>query len=215
MSTPTLLPQDVGIEKARPLDLFFDLVFVYAVSQITGIIAHPHNGYDYLQAILAGLTIAALYNAFLWLTSNTKFKNHLDVYLMLLAMGGFFVLALSAPTVRGPGGIAFGLATLLLNALHTFMFLRVENSSAQAIREVAPYNLTSALLVFYAAFAPGLWHWGLWIAAIVAYAIPIAKRNSRVYRFSLSPCTSWSGTACWSLSPWAKASWAWAWGPKT
>lgn len=189
MSVPSLPPQDVGIQKARPLDLFFDLVFVFAVSQIAGLIAHPHGFSDYLQAFLTGWAIVGMYNAFVWLTSNLDFKegSDWDGWLMLLAMGCFFVMALNVPTVHGAGGIPFGLAVFVANAIHFFMFSRVRNSSAQAIWDVAPFNLASTLMVLFAGFTSGPWHWVLWLASGAVYILAFSRRSPNRYQFSLSP----------------------------
>lgn len=187
--SPSLPPQDVGIQKARPLDLFFDLVFVFAVSQVAGLIAHPHGLTDYVQAFLTGWAIVGMYNAFVWLTSNLNFEegSDWDGWLMLLAMGCFFVMALNVPTVHGAGGIPFGLAIFVANAIHFFMFTRVPNSSAQAIWDVAPFNFASTLMVLFAGFVSGPWHWVLWAASAAIYVVAFGKRSPNRYQFSLSP----------------------------
>lgn len=71
----SLTPQDAGIEKVSNIELFLDLVFVYAVTQITGLIAHPHGLTAYWQATLIFLSLMWIYDGFAWLTSNTRIEG--------------------------------------------------------------------------------------------------------------------------------------------
>ncbi|WP_243398412.1 low temperature requirement protein A [Deinococcus koreensis] len=185
MTAPTSGPQETSVQRVRPLELFFDLVFVYTITHLTNLIAHPHGALDYLQAALIFLSLMWMYDGFVWLSSNLELDADAEYWLMFAAMVTFFVMALGIPTIRGDGGVVFGLGLLLVTALHTGLFSRSATSSAQAIWGIAPYNFASALLVFSAAFVGGVWHWALWLAAIGVLILATLKRREQA--FALSP----------------------------
>lgn len=177
--------QDAGVESTRPVELFFDLVFVFAVTQLSAVVAHPSGALTYVQAGLMFLSLMWMYDGYVWLSSNLDFESDLDSWLYFLAMAGFLVMALGIPDVRGAGGPPFGLGLLLVTVIHAVIFSRVPNTSARAIAQIAPYNLASAGLVLASTFSAGTLHWALWIAGIGAPVIATVFRRER--SFALSP----------------------------
>ena len=84
-------------ERVGPLELFFDLVFVFAITQVTAYIAKdPH-----WETLFRGLMILAVvwwaWVAYSWLT-NTLDTERDDVRIvMFVAMAAMFVVSLSIP----------------------------------------------------------------------------------------------------------------------
>ncbi len=178
-------PQDAGIQRATTIELFFDLVLVFAATQLTSLIGHPHGPEDYLKAGLVFVSLLWIYDGFVWLTSNLEVQTRRERWLMFVAMAGFFLMALGIPTIFGAGGLPYALGLLLVTGIHTALFARATNSSAAAIWGVAPYNFGSALLILAAAFAPLPWRWALWGAAVLLLIMVSLLR--RETQFSLSP----------------------------
>lgn len=104
---------------------------------------------------------------------------------MFAAMVGFFLIALAIPSVAGGGGILFAGGLLLVTFIHALLFTRTATSSARAIYGIAPYNFGSALMVFYAAFAPHPWNLLVWTFGILILVLGIFRRTES--GFSLSP----------------------------
>lgn len=195
-SRSTAAPQDAGIRQVGTIELFFDLVLVFAATQITGLIGHPHGPADYLKAVLVFLSLMWIYDGHLWLTSNVAIQERRDRWLFFVAMAGFFVMALGIPSVFGPGGLpyALGLGLGLVTAIHAVLVGRAANSSAAAIRGVAPYNLASAALVLTAALVPEVWRWPLWGARWPCFwSTPCAATKAAS---ASAPSILWSATAC-------------------
>jgi len=180
-----LVPQDAGIEKVRPVELFLDLVFVFTISQITGLVAHPHGLTSYLQAALVFASLMWIYDGFAWLTSNITFSRDFESWLMFAAMVGFFLMAVAIPTVAGRGGVLFAAGLLLVTLIHALMFTFTSTSSARAIYSVAPYNFASALLVLAAGVVPHPWNLVLWTLGIGLLVGAVLSRSE--VQFSLSP----------------------------
>src|SRR5580765_2596611 len=88
-----------GIQRVSNIELFFDLVFVFTLTQLTGLVVHPHDLSDYLKALLVFVTLMWIYVGYAWLTNNIAIQNRSQRLLLFTSMASFFVMALSIPEV--------------------------------------------------------------------------------------------------------------------
>jgi low temperature requirement protein LtrA len=152
--------------RVSTLELFFDLVFVFTITQVTELIIHATAPLDALKALLVLMMTWWMYGGYAWLTNNVGTDQPLNRVLVLLAMGGFLVMALAIPQAFGAAGLIFGCAYLLVNLIHAALFTRAPNlSSARAIWRIAPFNVGTALLIVLAGLINASWSWVLWVAA--------------------------------------------------
>ncbi len=184
MSAPAA-PQEPAVQKVSPLELFFDLIFVFAVTQVTSLVTHPHELAEYAKAVLVFFTLMWMYDGFAWLTSNVLVRSDWDYSLLAVAMASFMVMSLAIPTVFGAGGLVYGVGLVVVILVHAVMFRTAPNSSSKAILDVVPYNLGMAGLVIGATFVPQDLRLPMW-AATVALAV-VATLLRREGRFELSP----------------------------
>jgi low temperature requirement protein LtrA len=169
--------------RVSTLELFFDLVFVFIVTQVTHLVAHAHGTPDLLRAFLILAVTWWMYGGYAWLTNNIDLGGTATRLLMLAAMAGFLLMALSIPRVASRDGVAFALALLFVVLVHAALFTHAPNASARAIFRVAPFNVACALLVLAAALL-SQWNLVLWCAALLA---PLSSTLARVERgFALS-----------------------------
>src|SRR3954464_14699107 len=92
-------------EEARvsTLELFFDLVFVFTITQLTTVLAHHPNGVGVLRVALMLVVIWWMYGGYAWLT-NVVAPDRLAYQLLLLGgMAAFLVISLAIPTAFGSG----------------------------------------------------------------------------------------------------------------
>ena len=124
---PRLLPVT---EEARvtPIELFFDLVFVFSLTQVTALMGHDLSGH----AILRGLLVLALlwwcWVGYAWLGNVVQAEEGLGRAAMFSAMAAMFVMALAVPEAFDdlPGGldgpVVVACAYLAVRLLHLAMF---------------------------------------------------------------------------------------------
>lgn len=151
------------------LELFFDLVFVFVITQVTALIT-PAAGWGGLgrAALVLALTWYA-YNGFAWLTNNvapTTLSTRLPLF---AAMACFLAMAVVVPEAFGSGAWVFALSYVAVVLIHAVQFARSSmGTSAVAIRSILPVNLVIAgLLVVAAAVGPEFgWVW--WCLSVVA-----------------------------------------------
>jgi low temperature requirement protein LtrA len=167
---PTTRTAALSDEIVTPLELFFDLVFVFTITQLTGLLAKDPTPTGFLQMVLIFGNVWWMYGGYAWLT-NAVPPRELGVRLLLLVgMGGFLVVALAIPTAFAGGGLAFGLGYLLVTLVHTGVFLRTTQQSAiKAVMALGPFNLTTAGLLVVAGIVNGPARWVLFGAGFVLH----------------------------------------------
>jgi low temperature requirement protein LtrA len=168
--------------RVSTLELFFDLVFVFTITQVTHLVTDAHGATDLLRAFLVLAVTWWMYDGYAWLTNNVGTDRTAARLLLLLGMGGFLVMALATPKVAGRDGLAFGLAYLGVVVVHGSLFLSAPNSSARAMYRVAPFNVTAALFLVAAALAPAQWNLALWVGALLILLTTILARGDRGFQ---------------------------------
>ncbi len=167
------------------LELFFDLVFVFTITQLTAVLAHEMTVTGGFQVVLMLGVIWWMYAGYVWLTNAVRADRAERRALLLGGMGAFLILALAIPQGFGDGGPAFGIAYLVVVLVHTALFARTTNADTlRAVLGLVPFNLVTAALVLIGGIAGGTAQYVLWSLAFVCeWITPRLMRGG----FSISP----------------------------
>ena len=108
----------VGEERASPLELFFDLVFVFALTQVARVIAADPSfgGFARAAVLLAALWYAWI--CFAWLTNSVDLEDTIERVGVLLGAGASFLVALAVPAALSEDVWLFVGAYFALRVLH-------------------------------------------------------------------------------------------------
>ncbi len=152
-----------------PLELFFDLVFVFGFTQVTTVLSDnpTWSGVGHGLLILTALWWA--WAAYAWLTNTVDPGEGAVWGTIVVAMAAMFVAALAVPDAFGLHGVVFGAAFLIVNVMHLALYAlaaRGDRALSAAIVRVAPAALGGAILILAAGFADGRLKTILWLAAI-------------------------------------------------
>jgi low temperature requirement protein LtrA len=164
-------------QRVTPLELFFDLVFVFAFTQVTTVLSDnpTWSGLGHGLLILGALWWA--WAAYAWLTNTVDPGVGAVWAAMLVAMAAMFVAALTVPDAFGSDGVLFGVAFLIVNVMHLALYAlsaRGDPDLLAAILRVAPSALLGAVLIILAGFVDGGLKPLLWLAALaVGYLGPL------------------------------------------
>jgi low temperature requirement protein LtrA len=156
-------------QRVTPLELFFDLVFVFGFTQVTTVLSDDPTwgGLGHGLLILAALWWA--WAAYAWLTNTVDPDVGAVWGAMLVAMAAMFVAALAVPDAFGRHGVVFGVAFLIVNVMHLTLYAlgaRRDRELLAAILRIAPLALTGAALILAAGFVHGALRPTLWLAAL-------------------------------------------------
>lgn len=168
--------------RVSTLELFFDLVFVFTITQVTHLVTDAHGLTDLVRAFLVLAVTWWMYDGYAWLTNNVGTERTTPRLFLLLGMAGFLIMALATPRVADRDGLAFGVAYLAIVLVHAGLFLHAPNSSARAMYRVAPFNVGGALLIIAAGVAPASWNLALWVAALLTLLTAIVMRGDRGFQ---------------------------------
>jgi low temperature requirement protein LtrA len=154
------------VERVSTLELFFDLVFVFTITQLTAVISDDPTLRGLLRVALMLGVIFYMYGGYAWMTNAVAADRAARRLLLLGGMAGFLVLALAIPRAFSEGDVAFGIAYLVVVCIHTGLYSRTtERLTVRALLRLAPFNLLSALLVLAAVVVEGTAAYLLWAAA--------------------------------------------------
>ena len=107
-----------GEERVTPLELFFDLVFVFALTQVTGFLAANESPEGLLRGTLLFTALWWAWEAYAWLT-NTLDPEEGAVRLAVFATtGAMLIVALATPSAFGQEALVFGVAYFVVRVLH-------------------------------------------------------------------------------------------------
>ncbi|GAB3858571.1 low temperature requirement protein A [Dactylosporangium cerinum] len=166
--------------RVSTIELFFDLVFVFTVTQFATVLVKHVDVTHALRVLLMLGIIWWMYAGYAWLTNAVAPSSTLRRTLLLTGMAGFMVIALSIPFAFDGDGWAFGVGYVIVTAVHSALFLQADDNASigAAIAGLAPINGTAALLVLVGGFLDGPWHYGLWTAAFaLVIAAPYLQRS--------------------------------------
>ena len=104
--------------RVSTLELFFDLVFVFTITQLTAVIGEHTGAAGLARAVLMLGLIWWMYGAYAWLTNAVAPNSTPRRLLLLGGMAAFFVQALAIPTAFDGAGLAFGIGYLAVVVVH-------------------------------------------------------------------------------------------------
>lgn len=168
-----------GGARASSLELFFDLVFVFTVTQVALIVVREPGWPAAGQAFLELAVVYWMYGGFAWLTNTIGSGRPRARVVLLLGMAAFLLVSLAVPRAFGADGVLFGWAYLLLNVVHlTGFVIGGVPYATRAMLRIGPANLVAAGLVIAAGYAGAPWHWWLWLtAAVVQLLSPLPRHG--------------------------------------
>jgi low temperature requirement protein LtrA len=149
--------------RVTTLELFFDLVFAFTLTQLTAVLDGGLGAVAIVRVLLVFGLLWWMYEGYAWLTNARPPVHAVERILLLIGMAGFLIVGLAIPRGFDGDGTVLGLGYLLVVVVHAVLYYRV---NANIIR-VAPFNIASALLVTIAGLTGGAVRYLLWVAALV------------------------------------------------
>jgi low temperature requirement protein LtrA len=170
--------------RVTPRELFFDLVFVFAFTQVATLLADDPTFAGIGRGVLVLATLWWAWSAYAWLTNIVDPEEGLVGVALLVALLAMFVAALVVPGVFDDEGVLFGAAFLVVCAMHVALYAlagRGNRDLLGAVRRVAPWNLLGATLILVAGFTDDVRTW-LWLAALACSYVGAALSGSTGWR---------------------------------
>ena len=155
--------------RVTPRELFFDLVFVFAFTQVATLLADDPTFAGVGRGVLVLAALWWAWSAYAWLTNVLDPEEGAVGAALLVALIAMFVAALAVPGVFTDDGVLFGAAFLVVCSMHAVVYSLAGHGNTDLLRAVlrlAPWALLGATLILIAGFTNGARVW-LWLAALV------------------------------------------------
>jgi low temperature requirement protein LtrA len=166
------------------VELLWDLVFVFAVTQVTTLLSHQLNwaGFGRGMEILALVWWA--WSAFVW-AANAEESDSMSLRLCLLVATGFiFIAGLAIPQAFGAEGLLFAVTYAVVRFLHLVLYADASRRGNAAWSAIVGFAITVALgmaLLIAGALVHHGWRIALWAAALaIDYAGPAWLTRERL-----------------------------------
>jgi low temperature requirement protein LtrA len=157
-------------ETVTPLELFFDLVFVLALTQCTALMSADPTWSGLAKGLLVLGVLWWSWVGYAWLTSTVDPEEGAVRLVMFAAMAAFLVAGLCVPNAFGDAALTFAVAYGFVRVAHIALFLLASRDDPLFRASVVGLAVSTAIgvgLLVAASFADGVLQGGLWALALV------------------------------------------------
>jgi len=168
-----------GVEqRATSLELFYDLVFVFAVTQVSHLLLEHLTWEGVGQSALVLLVVWWSWNYTTWVTNELDPESIVVRLLLIALMLGSLLMAIAIPEAFGEQALLFaGSYVAIQVGRHTFLtFVAAERGTPEARRagRILVWFAAAGVLWIAGALADGSARTALWLAALALdYGAPL------------------------------------------
>lgn len=186
-----LIREEQNEARVTPLELFFDLVFVFALTQVTAFMADELSWQGILRGVLVIMLLWWAWTGYAWLANVASAEERPITLAILTGMAAMFVLALCIPEafddlpggLRGP--VVLAICYLLFRLMHLVMFLIISREDRELRRQVLRFALSAvagSVVLLVASQFDGWLQTGLWMLALLADYVGTALGGFKGWR---------------------------------
>jgi low temperature requirement protein LtrA len=155
--------------RVTPLELFFDLAFVFGFTQVTSLLVDDPTWGGVFRGMLVLAALWWAWSGYAWFTSTLDVDEGGVRLAMLASMGAMLFAALAVPGAFGDDALLFGLGYFLVRAIHLVLYASVSRDDPdlrRALLRLVPSELLGASLLVVAAFLDGDARIAMWVIAL-------------------------------------------------
>ncbi|HEX5610293.1 MAG TPA: low temperature requirement protein A [Solirubrobacterales bacterium] len=156
-------------ERVTPLELFFDLVFVLAITQCTALMSHHTTWSGLAQGLLVLGMLWWSWTGYSWLTSVLDPEEGAVRLVMFGAMAALLLVSLCVPEAFGDLALVFALAYGAVRVAHIGLFMLAspdDDSLRHSVLGLAASTAVAVLLLCAASLFDGVPQGALWALAL-------------------------------------------------
>ncbi len=184
-STPPPPEDEAPERETSSVELLWDLVFVFAVTQVTTLLAAARPSWGrFGQAMLVLALIWWAWSAFVWASNALEAESRVLRGFLLVATVLIFIVGLALPRAFGDEALLFAVAYVLVRIAHMKLYIDAANAGRAGIRAILGFAATTGvgmLLLIVGALIGGWPRDALWTAAVaIDYAGPAWLTRERL-----------------------------------
>lgn len=173
-----------GPRRTSPVELLWDLVFVFAMTQVSALLIRELTWAGFGRAMLALALVWWAWSAFVWSTNAEDPAAGTFRGVLLVGSVLVFLVGLALPQAFGVGAVVFAGAYTGVRLLHLAHYTEAARRGRASWRAIAGFSatvLTGMALLMAGALATGVARPALWVlAAAIDYAGPAWLTRERL-----------------------------------
>src|SRR6478672_3359766 len=157
-------------ERVTPLELFFDLVFVLAITQCTALMANHPTWSGLAQGLLVLGMLWWAWTGYAWLTSVIDPEEGAVRLVIFGAMAALLIVSLCVPEAFGELALVFALAYGAVRIAHIGLFMLASPDDDALRHSVLGLGVSTAIAIGLLAIASlfdGLAQGAIWLLALL------------------------------------------------
>ncbi len=157
-------------ERVTPLELFFDLIFVFAITQVTSLVVADPTWAGLARGLVVLAVLWWAWTAYAWLTNTVNPEEGEVRLVMFAAMGAMLIASLAVPDVFGDDALLFACAYAFVRVAHLVLYAVAgwgDRDLLDAVARLAGGTVIGIALLFVAVALDGPAQLIVWVAALV------------------------------------------------
>ena len=161
--------QESAEERVTPLELFFDLIFVFAITQVTGLVVEDPTWAGLVKGLLVLGVLWWAWAAYAWLTNTINPEEGEVRIAMFAAMGAMLIASLAVPDVFGDDAFLFACAYAFVRIAHLVLYAIAGWGDRDLLAAIGRLGVGTTIgvgLLFVASALDGPLQAGVWAIAL-------------------------------------------------
>ena len=157
-------------QRVTPLELFFDLVLVFAITQVTNLMSDDPTWHGVGRGLLVLAALWWAWTGYAWLTNTLEPEEGPVRAGMFAAMAAMLVVALAVPEAFDDNAVLFGAAFLIVRLLFLGLYSiagKRDPDLLAAVLRLVPASISGPILILVAGFFDGRTQAAIWVLALL------------------------------------------------
>jgi low temperature requirement protein LtrA len=144
-ASPPSVPEEAPERETISVELLWDLVFVFAVTQVTALLAAQPSWGRFAQSMLVLALIWWAWSAFVWAANALEADSRLLRAYLLLATVLIFIAGLALPRAFGNEATLFTGAYVLVRTVHMKLYIDAARAGRAGMRAILGFAATMGI----------------------------------------------------------------------
>ena len=175
---------ELAEHRTTPVELLWDLVFVFAVTEVSSLMSHDLTWGWFGRSMLVLALVWWAWSAFVWAANAQNATSGTVRACLLISTAVIFITGLSVPGAFGSDGTVFAISYAIVRFLHLALYADASRKGNASWSAIAGFAVTVAIgmaLLIAGSFAHGGTRIALWAAAVaIDYAGPAWLTRERL-----------------------------------
>jgi low temperature requirement protein LtrA len=174
-------------QRVTPLELFFDVVFVFALTQVTLLMSDDPTWPGLGRGLLVLAALWWAWTGYAWLTNTLEPEEGPVRAGMFAAMAAMIVVALAVPKAFDVHGVLFGAAYLIVRLPNLQLYAiagKRDPDLLAAVLRMVPAAALGPLIIVAAGFFNGPAQGALWLVALAVDYLGVLVGRGQGWRVS-------------------------------